>query len=75
MGVTLGDAILWLRAEDKPLQDDLKSAESKTKSWVGGLGGMLKTGLASGLGFAIGGAINAGIGAKEMFNRAATQAF
>src|SRR5262245_50718574 len=57
MSVTLGDAILWLRTDDSKLNAGLQGAETKTKSWVGGLGGILQTGL----GFAVGGVINKGL--------------
>jgi len=57
MAITLGDAVVWLRSDDSKLESGLRSAESKTKSWASSLGGMLQTGLS----FAIGGAINAGI--------------
>jgi hypothetical protein len=59
VSITLGDAILWLRADDSKMESGLRGAETKTKSWVSGLGGAVQTGL----GFVIGGAINAGIGA------------
>lgn len=57
MAVTLGDAILWLRADDKKLESGLKSAESKTKSWLGGMDGMMRNAFS----FAVGGLIERGI--------------
>jgi len=35
MGITIGDAILWLRGNDSKLDADLKSAETKTKGVLG----------------------------------------
>ena len=39
MAITIGDAILFLRGDDKRLDADLGKAEKKTKSWVNRLGG------------------------------------
>lgn len=50
---SLGEAVLDLRADDSQLDSGLKSAEGKTKGWLGGMGDVLKTGLGTALGFGI----------------------
>lgn len=42
MAIKLGDAILFLRGDDKQLDKDLGQAEKKTKGWAGKLGSKLK---------------------------------
>lgn len=41
MAVTLGDAVLWLKANSDGLDKGLSDAEAKTKGWAGGLGGTI----------------------------------
>lgn len=41
MAVTLGDAVLWLKANSEGLDKGLADAETKTKGWAGGLGGTI----------------------------------
>lgn len=59
MGITLGDAILMLGADQTNLKKDLRSAEGTTKSWIGSVGGVIKTGL----GVFVGNVITAGVNA------------
>ncbi len=60
MGVTLGDAILYLSADPSALNRDLKGAGSKSRGWAkklgGGLGKLLKVGM-----LGVGAAVVAGV--------------
>lgn len=42
MGITIGDAILWIRGDRSKLSPDLNAAETQTKSWGSRLSGALK---------------------------------
>lgn len=57
MATKLGDALLYLGADDDKLKKDLDGAERKTKSW-----GATMTGIAQGFGMGIFGAISGAIG-------------
>lgn len=54
MAATLGDAVLFLRANSDGLNKGLNEAEGKTKSWAGNLGGVVKAGLLGAAGVAAG---------------------
>jgi len=56
MATKLGDALLYLGADDDKLKRDLDGAEKKTKGW-----GATMTGIAQGFGMGIFGAISSGI--------------
>lgn len=51
MAITLGDAILWLRADDSRLDRDLKGAKGKAEGWVSSVGNIIKSSMGSALGF------------------------
>ena len=63
MGVTLGDIILYLGADDSRLNSTLKSVEGKAGGWVKGLGGTIALGIGGALTAAIGGATALGLAA------------
>lgn len=69
MGITLGDAILWLRADKSKLNSDLKSAETQTKGWVSSLGGIVKAGLGVFVGNVITSGVNAVAGSFDALKR------
>jgi hypothetical protein len=52
MAIKLGDALLYLGADDDKLKRDLNEAEGKTKGW-----GATMTGVMAGIGFGIAGAV------------------
>ena len=45
MAITLGDAILYIKSESSGLDRGLRSAETKTQSWVTRTGNAIKTAL------------------------------
>ena len=56
MAIKLGDALLYLGADDDKLKKDLNQAETKTKGW-----GATMTGVMAGIGFGIVGAVGSAI--------------
>jgi phage-related minor tail protein len=69
MAITLGDAVLYLAANDSKLNSTLKDVESKTMSWIGGLGGKIAMGLGAVVTAAIGGAVALGTAAFAAGNK------
>lgn len=52
---SLGEAVLTLRADDRPLAQDLDNAHRKTAGIIGGLANVIQTGLGTALGIGIAG--------------------
>lgn len=57
MSVSLGDVLLYLKADDRSLNKQLGATEKRTRGWATGLGGTLKNAFS----FALGGLIESGI--------------
>jgi tape measure domain-containing protein len=67
MGVTLGDATVFISGDDKKLSNSLDSAQRKTQGFISNLGNVLN----NALGVALGNAINAGFSKLDQAIRGA----
>lgn len=61
MSITIGEALLWLRANDSKLKGDLDSAGAHAKSWVSNVGGAIRTGFTVAAGAALAAATGFGL--------------
>src|SRR3990167_4158961 len=57
MAITLGDAVIWLRANSTQLDQGLSQADTQAKGWVGSLGTAVWVGIAGALTAAVGGVL------------------